>query len=596
MSVCSIKSPKFNPDKSKYIQKYINTKVDIDQSIPFGFTSSVTRNGETNIYTYGKRDIEEDLPFEEDSIYRMASQSKFMGVVGFLKLVDKGAIKLDDLLKDYIPEYSKENMGVINPYKPNGYEKTLMNPIKTTKGSNHIHIQHNNHPFKVGDTISIEWANGSLGEAEFILPDANGIPGFEIFNVHVILGVDKNGYSITTSTLPTKTGMTGSFLKIRSVDPGTHRSIVLSPDTMMVNPKVKTHYYMLGALERDITILDVLTHGLGWAYYSPAMLYMSFGYSCDTIKRDIQAGIWNELGLPVGLPVSSYGCDIKNWARTAAKIPLLYQPAKDWSYGPQLSILGSLIEIIDGRKVENYMMEEIWDPLGMEDTGFYLHESDPNYKDKVDRMAKLYINMPKIVIKLMGSNIPFPPIYEAQNCLHEGPKNLCLVDSGMYTTPRDYLKFLKMFLNGGRTDSGQVILSPEMINTIGTYHVDYDVNNLSSVSGYSSGLSVPISGSVSDIKRQRLLTSIKWGLGVGTIQGCNNMLNPNKNDKNIRAITWAGVLGTRFIIDFCSGVAYNGGTNVIGPPAGTFDSDLIELNYKEFDKEGYKRAVREMLL
>ena len=56
------------------------------------------------------------------------------------------------------------------------------------------------------------------------------------------------------------------------------------------------------------------------------------------------------------------------------------------------------------------------------------------------------------------------------------------------------------------------------------------------------------------------------------------------------------MLGTRFLIDFCSGVAYNAGTNVIGPPAGTLDADLIELNYKTITKEGYKRMIHEMLL
>ena len=154
-----------------------------------------------------------------------------------------------------------------------------------------------------------------------------------------------------------------------------------------------------------------------------------------------------------------------------------------------------------------------------------------------------------------------------------------------------------MYLNRGKTDSGKTILSEGMIDIVSTYQTCYDVTNLSTVSGYSSGLSLPISGTKSDIKRQLLLTAMKWGIGVGTIQGCKN--NPYKSentDSEINAITWAGVLGTRFLIDFCSGVAYNVGTNVIGPPAGTVDADLIELNYKEMSKEGYKQMVRNILL
>ena len=304
----------------------------------------------------------------------------------------------------------------------------------------------------------------------------------------------------------------------------------------------------------------------------------------------------------------------------------------------EISLLGSLINIIDGREVEQYMRDEIWEPLGMKNTGFFIHDTDPNYQDKVSRVCKLYVNIPKIVLRFIGSEIPFPPIHQAASCIYEGPRSLPLIDSGMYTTVADYLKFMKMYLNDGKSENGTLILSPTMIDTVSTYHIKYDVSNLSTVSGYSSGLSVPIIGAKSEIKRKRLLSSMRWGLGVGTIQGCKN--NPyadkynhsNRNSptrniqavssieeeknsptgniqtissiegeknsptRNIQAISWAGVLGTRFLIDFCSRVAYNAGTNVVGPPAGMFDSDLIELNYKELDKEGYKRIVKEMLL
>lgn len=598
MSVCP--RLKFNPDKSKYIQKYINTKVDIVQNMPFGFTSSVDKNGNTDIYTYGKRDIEENLPFEANSIYRMASQSKFMGVTGFLKLIDKQSIEWNTPLSYYLPEYNKENMRVIDPYQPTDSGKTLMNPIYTTVGSNIIHINHH-HNFSENQTISLEWSNGSLDVGKVSLPDGNGIPGFELFNIHTITNVTKNGYDIIVPTKATKTGITGSFVKILSVCENTRRSICLSPDSMLINPKITTYYYKLKPLNREITILDILTHGLGWSYYSSSMLYMSFGYAKHPLLQDIQAGVWNEIGLPIGLPLTCYNGTIIDWVKTAATIPLLYQPGEDWSYGPQLSILGALIELIDGRSVEKYFKEELWEPLGMSDTGFFIHDNDPQYQNKVFRTSKLYINMPKIVMKFINIDIfNTLPIEQAQYCLYHGPRKLPLIDCGMYTTVENYLKFMKMFLNKGRSDNNVMILSERMIEIISSYHTDYDVTNLTSVEGYSAGLSLPISGSKSDIKRERLLTGIKWGLGVGTIQGCKNNPYANENQENIdndiRAITWAGVLGTRFLIDFCSGVAYNSGTNVIGPPAGIVDSDLIELNYKQMNKDGYKQMIKNILL
>lgn len=595
MSVCS--NLKFNPDKSKYIKRYINTKVDIDKAIPFGFTSSITQEGDMDIYTYGKRNIEKDLPFEANSIYRIASQSKFMGSVGFLKLVDKGLVDWNTPLKSYLPEYG-ENMGVIVPYNPTGYTKTLMNPLYTTEGSNVVHIRNHNHPFKEGDYVSLEWSNGSLDPARVKVPSINGIPGFEMYNIFPVTNITDHGYDVVVTSTSEKTGPTGGFVKIRQVDPGSHRSICFSPDKMLINPALKTHYYKLDPLKRDLTILDVLTHELGWNYYASAMLYMSFGYASDPVKRDIQAGIWNELGLPVGIPLSCYQCGIREWVRVASNVPLLFQPGEDWSYGPQLCILGALIEIISNKPTERYMREELWGPLGMTDTGFFIHDTDPTYEDKKSRVSQLYVNMPKIVMKFMGEDIldKFPPIYEAQVCIYSGPRSLCLMDSGMYTTVNDYGKFMKMFLNKGVSENGTVILSESMIETISTYRTCYDVSNLSTVSSYSTNLSAGIGNSKSEIRRKKLLSSIRWGLGVGTMEGCKNRVLDTQDPNREISITWAGVLGTRFLIDFCAGVAYNAGTNVIGPPAGTFDSDLIELMYKPVTKEDCELMFSEFLL
>ena len=567
MSVCT--RLQINPDKQKYIEKYINTKVDKVGSVPFGFSSSISQGGK-RIYTYGYRNIEEKLPFESNSIYRMASQGKFVGTVGFLKLIDQGKVEWETPLSLYFPEYSKNRMGVINPIDTPPLLKTLINPICTTLGSNLVRIYFNDHDFQVGDYVSLEWSNGSLGKAEVSLPDINGIPGFELFNIHQIVQSDKRSFTVRAYTKAKRDGITGGFVKIRLVEPGTKRSIYFQTDKTLVNPKLSTYYYTLIPLKRELTVLDVMTHGLGWSYYSSTLLYMSFGYSSDLVRQNIQAGIWNESGILVGIPLECFNCDIQKWVEMASNIPLLYQPGEDWSYGPQTSILGGLIERITGTQVEEYFRNELFEPLGMKDTGFFIHSDD-----QIDRLSTLYINVPKIVEKFIGKDIPFPPIHEAQTCLYEGPKKLCFIDSGMYTTVNDYLKFMKLLLNEGRSEKGVRLLSKRMIEVLSTYRTEFDVSNLSSMEGYSEGLCIPASEK-SEIKRKALLSNIRWGLGVGTIEGCK----PTNPSETVLALTWAGVLGTRFLIDFCEGVAYNAGTNVVGPPAGTFDSDLIELNYK----------------
>lgn len=580
MSVCSLSNKSQQSlNKNNYIRAYIDTKVDIEKTVPFGFVSSVNESGEANTYTRGKQDLEAGIPFDEDSIYRMASQSKFMGTVGFLKLLDRGIVEWNTPLSKYLPEYSSDSVKVIQPYSHNSsidYSGVMSDGIYTTKDSNIIYVRNGGNLVE-GDYVSLEWANGNLNNAEFKLPDINGIPGFELFNVHKIVKANKNGYNIVLHTKANMTGYCGGYIRIVKVQKNVLRSICFSPDKMLINPKIETYYYTLKPLKREITVLDVLTHGIGWIYYSSSLLYSCFGYSSDPIKSNIQAGIWNELGIPVGVPCNYYTCGIREWVRSASKVPLLYQPGEDWAYGPQLSILGALIEEIDGRSVNQYMSEELWKPLEMNNTGFF----NPNE----EKLCKLYINMPKIILKFMGNDIlnKFPPLFDVNSCLIEGPRTLCLIDCGMYTTINDYLKFLKMFLtkNNG-------ILSDEMIKIISTYETCFDVSNLASISSY-----IPNSEQ-EEIKRERLLKDIKWGLGVGVMKGCKSSPS-NENNENKLAITWGGVLGTRFLIDFCSGVAYNAGTNVIGPPAGTFDSDLIELNYKQMTKSDYDAILADLV-
>jgi CubicO group peptidase (beta-lactamase class C family) len=592
MSIC------FNSDfttKSNYIKRYINTEVDVKQNIPFGFYSSIDRDGNENIYLHGKRNIERDLPFEKDSIYRMASQSKFMGVAGFVKLITQGKVKLSDPLKKYLPEYNSDRMGVIEVYQPQIQPCNIYhNIIYTKKGSNEIYICHKDNRYQDGDTISIEWTNGSLDVAKTELPTIHGIPGFELYNVHKIYDVTPDGYTIKLHTKATMTGLCGGKIKIIKVDNGVKRSLYLSPDRYYINPKVETYYYKTIPLKRDLTVMDVITHGLGWNYYGADALYMSFGYSANLDKRNIQAGIWNELGIPVGLPRSCYNCGIRTWVELASNIPLLYQPGEDWSYGPQISVLGALIEVIDKRPVEKYMKEELWDPLKMNNTGFFIHDTDPQYEDKVDRLCQLYINMPKIVIKFIGETLPFPPIYELQHCLYQGPRKLAFMDSGMYTTVEDYFKFMKMLLNKGKTDEGMEILSHDMIDMISKYNSGHGISNLETLSSYSS--KIPGGSSKEHIiTRSSLLDDIGWGLGIGIIKGCKNSNQCDPNNKEL-GITWGGVLGTRTLIDFCAGVGFNVGTNVIGPPAGTFDSNLIELGYKTINEDECKLMLSDLVL
>lgn len=67
-----------------------------------------------------------------------------------------------------------------------------------------------------------------------------------------------------------------------------------------------------------------------------------------------------------------------------ASQPLLFEPGSEWAYGLSSDVLGYLVEVVSGKTLDRFFAEEIFTPLGMTDTFFYLPE------DKADRLVTLY--------------------------------------------------------------------------------------------------------------------------------------------------------------------------------------------------------------
>jgi len=126
--------------------------------------------------------------------------------------------------------------------------------------------------------------------------------------------------------------------------------------------------------------------------------------------------------------------------------PLQFEPGTQWDYGIGIDWLGRVVEKVDGRPVDQFCREEIFQPLGMRDTAF---EPDPALGG---RLAG---------VKLRGEDGNFvdfpiapPPKPEFYGMGHS-----------LYSTAPDYLRFLRMYLNGGQLD-GQRILRQETLDAL----------------------------------------------------------------------------------------------------------------------------------
>ncbi len=125
-----------------------------------------------------------------------------------------------------------------------------------------------------------------------------------------------------------------------------------------------------------------------------------------------------------------------------AKHPLKFHPGAHWNYGLSTDIVGRLVEILSGQPFDEYLRQEIFDPLGMVDTGFFVPEADH------PRLAACYEYRPGAAPRLMEG--PF-----ANGFLHN--RSYLSGSGGLVSTTRDYVAFCQMLANGGQLHGRRVL-------------------------------------------------------------------------------------------------------------------------------------------
>jgi methyl acetate hydrolase len=113
------------------------------------------------------------------------------------------------------------------------------------------------------------------------------------------------------------------------------------------------------------------------------------------------------------------------------ELPLLNDPGNKWNYGPSTVVLGMIVEKITGETLEPYFQQHILEPLGMTDTSYAVPlAKQSRVATKYDRVNRLFQEQPRRPIPAT----PTAPFHG---------------DCCLYSTARDYGKFMQMFLNGG---------------------------------------------------------------------------------------------------------------------------------------------------
>ena len=131
---------------------------------------------------------------------------------------------------------------------------------------------------------------------------------------------------------------------------------------------------------------------------------------------------------------------------SAMNYPLQFEPGERWDYGIGIDWLGRVVEKIDGRRIDQFCREEIFEPLGMTDTAF---EVLPHMAARLAAVA------------IRGEDGTFGEFALAP------PSNPEFYGMGhaLYSTAPDYLRFLRMVLNQGALH-GQRIISEAGLNAM----------------------------------------------------------------------------------------------------------------------------------
>jgi CubicO group peptidase (beta-lactamase class C family) len=177
---------------------------------------------------------------------------------------------------------------------------------------------------------------------------------------------------------------------------------------------------------REVTIRDLLTHTSGIDY-------------AEIGSKNMNA-IYAKSGIPLGFVSDKIILGDK--IHKLGKLPLIHQPGERFTYGLNVDVLGYLVEILSGESLDNYFHKHIFEPLGMNDTYFYLPPSKYNRLVKVSAEDKNHhlVNAPSAFV-----NYPL-----AEGTYFSG-------GAGLSSTIKDYATFLQMLLNNGEYNGKRLL-------------------------------------------------------------------------------------------------------------------------------------------
>jgi CubicO group peptidase (beta-lactamase class C family) len=183
-------------------------------------------------------------------------------------------------------------------------------------------------------------------------------------------------------------------------------------------------HFLTVPCERPMSIRDVLTHQSGLTYGFMARTNVDAAYR------------------KAGIGVKTHGDTLEEMISVLATLPLEFSPGTAWNYSVSTDVCGRLVEVISGQPLDVFFRERIFEPLGMEDTGFSVPD------DKLPRLAANYERRMNKSLRLVD---------DPQDSEYAGDVTLFSGGDGLVSTAADYMRFCQMLLGHGTFDGTRLI-------------------------------------------------------------------------------------------------------------------------------------------
>lgn len=289
------------------------------------------------------------------------------------------------------------------------------------------------------------------------------------------------------------------------------------------NPKVldrlnwaDTTYTTIPA-KSEVTIRQLLTHTSGIDYA---------GIGSQEFKA-----IYAKAGLVSG--IGNHTSTIGEKMKILGGMPLKHHPGEQYTYGLNIDVLGYLVEVWSGMPFDKFLSTRIFQPLGMNDTYFYLP------KEKHNRLVAIHQTKNGVYTPVKskifdGVNPEYPTL---EGTYFSG-------GAGLSSTIEDYAKFLQMFLNGGEYN-GAHILSRKTIELMLTNQTQAPV-------------------------------TAQLGLGFGL----ETELNDSRSVVSLGTFSWGGAFTTNYWADPKAKLVGLVFTNIYGSNSGDIGTRFRNLVYQ----------------